>query len=156
MKKNIFVLMLIATLVMAAPAAAKMKEPVGARIDVLFGTPTTFSAGEPFHISHGFWHDPREVSAGRFDFELEVDGVFRDEDFVERRSDPSMDPDLILWRLWVHNFPQGMTGTHTFTGHWYAPCRYAVDYYGYPGPCPTPNAKVEILTASLAVMFVSP
>lgn len=154
MKKNIFILMLIAILVMAVPAAAKGNEPVGERISVFPpGTPSEFPAGAPFHISHGWWLDPGEGPQGRFDFELEVDGVLRDEDFVSWTVDHSRDPQF-LGVGWVHNFPDGMTGTHTFIGHWFAPCQWAVDNLGFPGPCSKRNAKVEALSNSLMVTFL--
>jgi hypothetical protein len=154
MKKNLFFLMLIGILVMAVPVAAKGKEPVGEKISVFPpGTPSEFPAGAPFHISHGWLLDPGEGPPGRFDFDLEVDGVLRDEDFVSRTVDRSGVSESLLW-IWVHNFPDGMTGTHTFTGRWLAPCQYAVDNMGFPGPCSMPNAKVEVLSNSLTVTFL--
>jgi len=133
--------------------AAKRKEPIGERINVYLGTPTEFPAGDPFHISHGWFLIPGEGPLGRFDFQLEVDGVPRDEDFVWRTVLHSQDPRYLRWE-WVYNFPEGMTGTHTFTGRWFVPCRYAVDNMGFPGPCSTPNVPVEISTYSLTVTFV--
>lgn len=59
-------------------------------------------------------------------------------------------------RLWVFNFPEGMTGTHTFTGHWYISCRWAVDNGWFTGTCTTPHALVEILSQSITVVFVEP
>ena len=83
----------VAVLVSAAtaPAAAPAKERVGGRINVILGTPTEFPAGDPFHISHG-WGPESGISdadaIGRYRFELEVDGVRRAEDFVERSVVP--------------------------------------------------------------------
>jgi len=154
MKKTIFILMLIAILVMAVPAAAKGNEPVGDRISVFPpGTPSEFPAGAPFHISQGWLLDPSDGPPGSFDFELEVDGIPRDEDFALWAVDHSWNP-VRLVRSWLHNFPDGMTGTHTFTGHWFAPCQHAVDSLMFPGPCPKPNAKVEVLSNSLTVTFL--
>jgi hypothetical protein len=153
MKGYIFVLLLCAALLLvAAPLAAEAPSEVGERINVLFGTPDTFPAGEPFHIWHGWDFPVEDWPPGHFDFQLEMDGVVQSEDhfFVFP----------ILWqgsmwqlRVWLYNFPDGMTGTHTFTGHWIAPCQYAVEEYGYPGPCPNPNVEVEALTESLTVRF---
>jgi hypothetical protein len=80
-----------------------------------------------------------------------VDGVSRREAFVERTV-VSGDPDL-LTRIWVFNFPEGMTGTHTFTGHWLGPCQGLVDEGFIPGPCGRPNEKVEAFAQSLTVTF---
>lgn len=153
MKARFFVLVLIAVLVLAGPTAvAKNREPVGEQISIMTGAPDTFPEGEPFHISHGWALDPTlGFPIGRHGFELDVDGVPRDEDFVIRdRVQGSPEP---LLRKWVHNFPDGMTGVHTFTGRWLAPCEAAV-YYGYlPGPCDKPNEVVVALDLSLTVTF---
>lgn len=44
-------------------------------------------------------------------------------------------------------------GNYVFTGHWFEPCSYAVQNGDYPGPCPKPNASVEVFTTSLTVTF---
>jgi hypothetical protein len=153
MKTRFSILVLVAILVLAVPAAAKGHEPVGLPIDLLAGSPTVFPAGQPFHISHGWALDPKLVHPiGLFDFELEVIGVPRDEDFVLRSFDRS-DPDP-LRLLWVHNFPDGkLAGTYTFTGRWFAPCEAAVDLGYLPGACLKRNAKIEAFTNSLTVTF---
>jgi hypothetical protein len=151
--------MLFALALVAGPAAAASKEPVGPHISVFLGTPTTFPAGEPFHISHGWGIGATEppAQAGIFGFRLDVDGIPRDADFVVRSTDapPKTEFDApVLNRGWVFNFPDGMSGTHTFTGHWIAPCGAAVAELGYPGPCTTPNAPIEAIARSLTVTFV--
>lgn len=151
--------MLLALLLVAGPAAAGSKEPVGQRISVFLGTPTTFPAGEPFHIRHGWGIGATEhpEQAGIFSFRLDVDGVPRDADFVLRSADtpPKTEYEApVLNRSWVFNFPDGMSGTHTFTGHWIEPCGVAVAELAYPGPCTTPNAPVEAITRSVTVSFV--
>ena len=147
MKKTVTILLILSLLAMAAPATAAKKEPIGDRINVLIGSPTTFPAGSPFHILHGWVPTSDADAIGIFDFELEVDGVLRKEDFVLRSAE-SGDPDVLI-RLWVHNFPNGMTGTHTFTGHWLGPCELVT-----PGSCAQPNAKVEALSRTMTVTFV--
>lgn len=140
-----------------APAAASSKEPVGGRINVLLGTPTEFPAGAPFHVRHGWGvesgitdHD----AVGRYDFVLEVDGVRRGEDFVVRSVTPGTGGAADTHALgWVFNFPNGMSGRHTFTGRWFAPCEIAV-LGGYLGPCRTPTTPVEALRRSLTVDFI--
>ena len=89
------------------------------------------------------------------DFELEVDGVLDDEDFRERIVEKDESPPTKTL-TWVHNFPDGMTGTHTFIGHWFAPCQVAVDQGWYPGPCGSPAKKVEAGTVMHTVTFDGP
>ena len=152
MKKKILLIVLIAALVFVVPAAAKGKTPVGERINVLFGTPTSYPAGEPFHISHGWLFDlPDHAPVGIWLFRLEVDGVFVEHDFVQTEI-ISKKPTTIT-KKYVFNFPGGMTGTHTFTGHWYGSCQVMVDTGYYPGPCPKPNAQIEFWTETLTVTF---
>ena len=153
-KQPVFVsVFLILALVLAVPSVASARnELVGERILVFNDGSTEFPVGTPFHIFHGWVQTSDSDAIGIFDFELEIDGVLRAADFKMFTAD-SGDPDT-LWRLWAYNFPDGMTGTHTFTGHWYAPCQYAVDGLDYPGPCATPNQKVETRTRTLVVTFV--
>ena len=141
----------LALLASAAPAIAAPREPVGERISVFFGGEREFPAGVPFYIKHGWSQYSDDNAIGVFGFELEVDGDLRKEDF-KLFSAESGDPDT-LNRVWVFNFPEGMTGTHTFTGHWFAPCQYAVDQLGFSGPCASPNARVENSTKTLTVTF---
>ncbi len=147
----VIVLLMSSQLATAAPAAAGQWQPVGERIRVWDGS-IVFPAGAPFHIMHGWVQTSEDGAIGIFDFTLEVDGVLRQEDFKMFSADSGY-PDT-LWRLWVHDFPVGMTGMHTFTGHWFAPCQYAVDNLGYPGTCSTPNARVETATRTLTVTLL--
>lgn len=123
MKKHTFfitALLLVALLSLAIPSSASAgNEPIGERIG-LWNSTLEFTAGTPFNIRHGWLQTSDDGAIGIFDFTLEVDGVLRSEDF-KLFSAESGTPDS-LTRLWVYNFPNGMTGTHTFTGHWYAPC----------------------------------
>lgn len=147
------VLLVAALLVLAMPAdASARRERVGERIN-LFYSSMDFPAGAPFHIYHGWVQTSDDEAIGSFDLKLEIDGVVRGEDF-KMFTAVSGNPDT-LRRLWVYNFPDGMTGQHTFTGHWYAPCQYAVDWLGFSGPCATPNQKVETSTRTLVVNFVA-
>ena len=153
-KQTLFVtvLLIVTLLSMAIPSsAAAGNEPVGDRIG-LWSSTLEFTAGIPFNIRHGWLQTSDDGAIGIFDFSLEVDGALRNEDF-KLFSEEVGEPD-ILTRLWVYNFPSGMSGTHTFTGHWYAPCQYAVSYLGYQGTCSTPNEKVETNSRTLVVTFV--
>lgn len=129
----------------AGAAESTSRQPVGEQINILLGSPTTFPAGQPFHIRHGhsLWSDMPAI--GVYDFKLQVDGTYVREDYVSLAV-TSGDPDAII-KTWVFNFPDGMSGTHTFVGHWLAPCRATL------GPCQHPNAQVEFLARTLTVTF---
>jgi len=153
-KQTLFVtvLLIVALLSMAIPMAASAQgELTGDRIRVVNDS-MEFSAGAPFYIMHGWVQYSSDGAIGVFDFELEVDGMLLREDLKQFLADGG-EPD-ILWRWWVYAFPEGMTGIHTFTGHWFAPCQYAVEELGYTGSCTSPNAKVETATRNLTVYFV--
>jgi hypothetical protein len=145
-------LSMLALAVVALPAAATSKEPLGPAFSLLTGHPTTFAAATPFHIANCWNIASTSDAIGKFSISLDVDATPRAEDFTEF-SVRSGDPD-ILNRCWVWNFPDGVsTGTHTFVEHWFAPCYVAVSQFGYPGACSNPNAVVEALTRSLTVNF---
>jgi len=145
------VAILALTLGIASPVSADSKTLTGDKIRVRDGS-ITFPLNTPFYISHGWIQPSTDDAIGVFDFKLEVDGSLNGESF-KMFSAESGDPDN-LSRIWVYNFPNGMTGMHTFTGHWFAPCQYAVDYLGYGGSCATPNEKVETSTRTLTITFV--
>jgi hypothetical protein len=73
----------------------------------------TLVANEPFHVDQG-WIAPRDALVNpTLRFELSVDGVQRH---------GAIDLDLALGsKIYVFNFPRGMSGTHSFTGCWYLP-----------------------------------
>jgi hypothetical protein len=98
-------------------AAAAGRERVGDRISLL-DPPTTYPADTAFHIWHGFVFE-RQVDRGygRYEFQLDVDGVATAADFIEVDV---LDPGLVS-RVWVFNVPDGLSGTHTLTGHWATP-----------------------------------
>lgn len=157
MRKLAFTLALAAALALSAsgtPAPAADHAPTGGHINLVLGTPTTYPAGEPFSIQHGWGIAPEDppAVAGVFSFALDVDGIRRAEDFVIRTTTPTPASPLdapILNRGWVFNFPDGMTGTHTFTGHWIVPCRYSG-----ATTCRTPNDPTDQFTRTLTVTFV--
>ena len=141
----------------AAPSAAPHNQLAGERINVLLGSPTHFPAGEPFHVAHG-WGGIASGSSdydavGKYTFVLEVDGVVRKPDFMDRSVAPSSgsSPDLHGVGV-VHNFPDGLTGTHTFVGRWYGPCQALVDK-GLIAPCANATEVVEGMVRTLTVRF---
>jgi hypothetical protein len=156
MKKTTVILLVLILFVIATPVAAKVKVLVGERVylGVLGGgSPTTeFSADEPFHILHGWRLAPGTKWINLYNFELDLDGVRVEEDFILRWSETG---DLIYLNTgWVYNFPDGMpAGEYVFTGHWYGPCQPLVDNGDYAGPCAQPNEVVEALMLVIPIIF---
>jgi hypothetical protein len=135
-------LLLVACSVAFVPSAASAdpNKLVGAPLG-LFAQ--TFPAGQPFHISHGWLLLPSGGEAlGKFRFSLTVDGVEVRPDFIE--TIPFDDPVLgtLLFRPYVFNFPDGMTGTHVFAGTFLGPCQGVVDSGFAPGPCASKNGEI--------------
>jgi hypothetical protein len=148
--KNVFsIFILLAMLVPVGMALAKDKEPVGSPINVLTGTPTVFESGTPFHIEHG-WADENGPQ-GIYDFELYVDGVLHKEDFILRDRVAGRGGTFTM--RWVHNFPDGMVGLHTFVGRWYGPCTHVV---ADPSLCTSRNARTLEGESTLTVVFGEP
>jgi hypothetical protein len=154
-RKTIFVpiLIMLALLVVAFPAAADGKRTVGEQISLVGSD--VFEAGAPFHIRHGWIgsipHANPPKYQGSWGFELEIDGIYQKADYLLVEYIPEFD---YMSRNWVYNFPDGMTGTHKFTGHWIMPCAIAVDEGYFTGPCSTPNEKIVVNTRELTVTFV--
>ena len=101
----------------ATGAAAARRERVGDRISLL-EPPASYPADTAFHIWHGFvFQRETERGYGRYAFQLDVDGAMVAADFI--------DVDVLapgaVSRVWVFNFPDGLSGIHTFTGHWVTP-----------------------------------
>jgi hypothetical protein len=67
---------------------------------------TTFTAGTPFHVAHGW--DARSIAAGAT-FELHLDGT---------QLEPELEIDENENTYFVFPFPEGLSGTHTFMGVW--------------------------------------
>ena len=144
-----FLLMLLVTAVMALPAAAKPKEPVGTQLNIL-STATHHDLSRQHAIPHSprLGEDPTTEAVGHFSFALDLDGMRLSEDFVlEDPGGPRVPGQGSFIQSWVFNFPDGLTGTHVFTGHFFAPC------YVTPGPCDKPNEVVEAVAVTRTVIF---
>lgn len=148
MKRVIVIFLAVILLVMATPVSAA-KGPVGERFHVWFGTPTTFPAGAPFYIEHGWVDDVGIPQKGNFGFTVTVDGVLYDKaDYKVRINNGG-----IITYEWGYNFPAGLpAGTHVFVGHWWVPCKYYVSVGDIPGPCTSPS--YERFTQTLIVDFL--
>lgn len=113
---------------------------VGERLNIYYSGSQTFPAGIPFHIIHGWSFDSPEDQSDLIDFQLQVDGIYREPDFVEMKPGES--------RLWVFNFSAGMSGVHTFTGHWLQACHRVYD------ECANPDELVEKYNSMVEVTFI--
>lgn len=146
-----------------AGTAADSKQRVGDRVSLLGGRHQTFPAGAPFHVAHGWGLVPDRTDAdalGKAGFSLELDGSQRRADFVDKHHETSPALGLLLWRAWVHNFPDGLTGTHTFTGRWFGACERLVEGGYYTGTCTKPTAtevtSFSPVTATVAFFPTNP
>lgn len=157
--KKIFALLIVfvVALLIAIPALAREQEPTGDRIN-LFDPPATYPANTPFHIRHGFgWGyelpSPPADSPGQWRFELEVDGVYIQPTFTDFVT--NVDPvtgTVSGGRTYYFNFPKGMTGRHTFEGHWIVPCSVALDD-GSVSECANPAADFELIYTNDTIRF---
>jgi predicted GH43/DUF377 family glycosyl hydrolase len=123
------------------PVMTRM-ERTGDPLSVFESGSQTFPASTPFHIAHGWWLDFPAENEELFTFELEVDGVYATLDFIETTIDESTDPPTI-YKYFVFNFPEGMTGTHIFEGHWLSPC------YATQDDCSDPLEILEMTRSHL-------
>jgi hypothetical protein len=131
--------------ILVAPVAAATKQPTGNRINLFLGN-QSYPASTAFHVKDGWlFLDPTTIDAiGKYSFTLDVDGSPRSADF--KTSEESTDGSLA--KLWYFNFAAGMTGTHTFTGHFWGPCGASFPCNGQPS-----NTVVEQGTVSATVSF---
>lgn len=136
----------LALMTVVGPTSAATRAPTGDRIDVMAGD-TEYPAGTPFFVRHGVASDPSlDRSIGRSRFVLEVDGVPQAPAYQEWSR-----TDGLLVHAWVFNFPAGMTGVHTLTGHWLAACGVASAYL----PCGDGGRRelVEFEALEIVVTF---
>jgi hypothetical protein len=148
MKKITISIIVLVMLVLAVPASAARELPaVGERINIFYSGSQEFPANTPFHVRHGWVVNFSESPAiGVYDFILEVDGEPVPHGL--RYIQPDRDSDTVQV-LRIYNFPDGMSGVHTFTGFWYLPC-YAGDD---PESCEQPNKPVLSRTSEVVVTF---
>jgi hypothetical protein len=96
-----------------AAAQYNNRPTTGTKISI-FGPPTTFAAGTPFHIEHGLLCARPNVSAcmnARSHFDLYLDGVLQPSTVdIDNLGD-------FLLKENLTNYPAGLpAGTHTFVG----------------------------------------
>jgi hypothetical protein len=136
MKKTVLFNIVLVMLLLATPALAREKEPTGDRINIFYSGTQEYTANEPFYLAHGYTEVSPHGVPGQIFFELEVDDVIVKPTYVEHMTVVGDDGPLFDL-TWVFNFPDGMTGEHTFEGHWTAPCVVAL-YFGWVDECTHP------------------
>ena len=158
MKKSTLLLILVlVALLCATPALAAPKTPTGDRIFLVCDEPycsgtQDYPANTPFHIQHGWtlfptWGD----EPGQWRFELEVDGSTVSPTYTLRWTEVTEWGPFIHFS-WVYNFPDGMTGTHTFTGHWIGTCGLALEW-GMTDECTNPMADFDWALTEIEITF---
>jgi hypothetical protein len=142
---SIAILMSMALLLMlVAPVAATVRQPTGPRLNLFLGN-QSYQASTAFHIRDGWLLDSTTIDAiGRYSFTLDVDGSPRASDF--RTSQEFADG--FVAKTWYFNFPVGMTGTHTFVGHFLGPCGGSFPCNGLPA-----ESVIELGTLTATVTF---
>ncbi len=126
-------------------------QTVGEKIGLPFSTGVThiqFKAGAPFYIQHG-WAEAADPLTMGLGFELEVDGIPRDEDAIIR----TVGADGTISEMWTYNYPRGMSGTHVFKGIFLSTCQYALND-GRVTSCANPADIVVFGTRTLTVDFI--
>ena len=89
------------------------------------------------------------------DIKLYVDGVEKAADYVFRYATRVGPGDYELTRMWVFNFPEGLSGSHNFYMEMYLECSTAVQSGLYQGTCPVngPPSPVLVWTTGGTISF---
>ena len=146
----------VALCALFAAVASATPATVGPQISIFGGATQTFPAGQPFHISHRWTTKPgKDDSLGLWRFSLTLDGAPVNPSFIEIQQIDDPVFGHVLGRRFVFNFPNGLTGTHVFSGTFTGPCDEMVAQGFATGPCVSPNAVVEAtaFSASTTVTF---
>ena len=139
-------LVLLVVAAVAAPVSAAQRLPSGTFIS-LFPGDSDFPASTAFHMRGGFALERGASQAwGKGDFTLEMDGQN-----VPATLRVNSTPDNLLMRLWYFEFPNGLTGVHSFVGHYWVPCGADPAFACGSNP---PNTGIEIATVPATITFV--
>lgn len=137
---------LLLLLVAAAPAAAAGRSPVGENLS-LFPGDQSWPASTAFHVRGGFALEGGngQQANGKYEYRLEMDGAD-----VAPTLRVTEQIGGSLAKRWYMEFAGGLTGVHTFVGHYYAPC--GTNEFV---PCGSlrPNTPVEILAVPATITF---
>jgi hypothetical protein len=140
MKKSAILICIVLALLVVTPALAREHEPTGEKIPILGGE-IYFPANQPFYTEGGWDVFPSD-QPGQWFMELKVDGVVIKPTYTVHGAWFDEQGKVNLTRGYVFNFPEGMTGVHTFDRIWIFPCHYALEW-GMTDECANPNADFE-------------
>jgi hypothetical protein len=144
-------IIVLLALLLATPVLAREKEPTGERIDISWSGTQDYPANTPFYIAHGWGDVSPHAVPGQVLFELELDGVMVKPTYVEQMTVVG-EEGLAFYTTWVFNFAEGLTGQHTFEGHWIGPCIIAL-YYDLVDECANPMADYDWHYSEVIVNF---
>jgi hypothetical protein len=108
--------LVVLVLIVAVPAFAGGKEPVGTRVNLFAGDQ---EVSGPFHVMHGYAFPPPSsaTAIGKTDFSLAIDGTDLEGRFISFKSGDA------LVQLTLYNFEDGLPpGQYTLTGTWHDLC----------------------------------
>ena len=125
-----------------ASGASAAQTPTGSQL-LIWNSQQTYPAGQPFYFEHGWQMAvPSTEGVGLWTFSLSVDGVPQMGFPLNQVTTQDPTYGTLIFRPFLFNFPEGMTGTHVFTGNWYGPCAQMVAGGYATGPCSSPNQIV--------------
>lgn len=156
MKKTLLVFTILAVLMTTTPVSAASNVPVGERIFLpgyAYGSTTTYPAGVPFHIYHGWRNQGGEIDPvflPRTSFKLWIDDVLIKETYIDRGVmwDDTLKAN-VQKKIYYYNFPTGMAGLHKFTGRWYCQCA------DRSTTCKDPKEIIEAQEWTIYIDFIS-
>ena len=140
MKRFAFALSVLLVLIAAAPVSAAQRAPTGAFLS-LFAGDQDYPANTAFHMRGGVGAErgPSAAANGRAYWTLEMDGAS-----VPATLHTVTTQDDSIVRFWYVEFPDGLTGVHTFVGRYYLPCGEATQF-----PCNGSRANTVLLAAEI-------
>jgi hypothetical protein len=147
MKKMTFIVCAMLVLLLVIPVQAAQHRTTGEQIDIYESGEQEFPANTAFYIAHG-WQFDKGLSIGLMEFSLDVDGDEVSPTYIDNTQTTLEDNN----HMWVFNFPEGMTGVHTFTGHWTGQCNTLLRY-GLVSECSHPTARIDMITSEVVVTF---
>ena len=149
-RRSILVLSTLVLLLVAAvatPASAAQRLPVGPYINLFLGD-SSYPASTAFHMRGGFLIERGATAAamGKYNLTLEMDGQN-----VPATLRANTTPDNLIVRTWYFEFPDGLTGTHSFVSHYWMPC--GSDPFIGCGSNP-PNTAIDVAAIPATITFV--
>lgn len=156
MKRTMIYILSISILTLTLVAATPMQR-VGDQLFIPAGTGTLYYYENfPFHLAHGWATEigTPAKSTALGGLRLEIDGVPTPHDFIEY-SPAVIGGTNYIAKYFVFNFPNGMTGVHTFDLYYSNICSLWLST-GKVAGCQNPNEILEFHLKSWEVIFLEP